>query len=217
MNSDGSDWFMPEALEIASRSAESKEPGQSGSGDFDSYARANRGEGLATSFVESHNLTKPHKRVALYRAVTKKVNIRKIADLGCGLGFTTAELSVAYRTNDVTGFDVSTDACQFAQKHWPWLSFISGALTPIAPLPQQYDLILAQEFYPFTRTADYAFQLQFIEMLVNALTPTGALLVVVTESAPLSILCNEQQIVNALIELGFSTKRVVHFCFVFLQ
>ena len=85
-------------------------------GDFVSYAKANRGEGLKNSGIESYNLLDSYPRVKFYSALLERNAHQKIADLGCGLGYTSAALAEIFGTDNVTGYEVSLDAVQYAEK-----------------------------------------------------------------------------------------------------
>ena len=158
--------------------------------DFGSYARANRGGGLSDSGIESHNLIAPMNRVRIYRCATRGVKIASIADLGSGLGFTSAALADVFSTKDVTGYEISKDACEFAARKWPALNFVAQALVPGTKLMQQYDLIIAQEFYPFNRTTDRPLHEQWIHTIADSLTKGGVALITLTEGSRESILSN---------------------------
>jgi trans-aconitate methyltransferase len=184
-------WFWPKNLERQNKAARQAAPGDGLSGDWASYAQANRGDGLAGSEIEKHNVVDPRARVEMYRRALAPAQIVSIADLGCGLGFTADALSKVFRTESVTGYEISDDACEFAAQRFPNLRFIPGAVLPGEPLFASYDLILCQEFYPFTRTADLEFHKLFIDGLLASLTARGVLLITLTSKDPEnSILAN---------------------------
>lgn len=209
MNSE-QDKFLasPDRLMLQDLEARSADPDSVTKGsDFGSYARANRGAGLADSGIEHHNLTAPMTRVRIYRSAIKQQKIDSIADLGCGLGFTSAALAEVFSTSNVTGFDVSKDACEFASRKWPTLSFRSEAITSNTSLPMKYDLILAQEFYPFTRTSDSNIHVQFAQTLASSLTEKGVALITLTEGSPESILSNFNSTKATLGDQGFTLRK----------
>jgi len=171
--------------------------------DFGSYARVNRGSGLSDSGIESHNLTAPINRVRIYRRATKGAIINSIADLGCGLGFTSAALAEVFQTTEVTGYEISRDACEFAARNWPQLKFVAEPVIPDSSLPEKYDLVLAQEFYPFTRTTSQLIHEQYAKTLAASLQPQGIALITLTEGSPESILSNLGALGPLLKEAGF--------------
>lgn len=116
-------WFDPETLAKAEKGFRERSPfGLKAKGDFGGYAEANRSAGIPEE-AKSHNLLAPEARTGIYRAVLYGKEFEQLADIGCGLGHTTAALSKSFQTSDVTGFDIS--ACEWAQRQWPHLKFIA--------------------------------------------------------------------------------------------
>jgi len=192
------DWFLPKNLEKSQAECMSSDPEtMSGGGDFGSYARANRGVGLTGSGIESHNLTNPSVRIFLYKHILGSASRVKIADLGCGLGFSSKALADVFFAN-VDGYEVSLDAVQFSKRTWPGLCFFCRAIEPGVPLGQMYDLIVAQEFYPFTRTADFSIHLGYIDALERSLNSGGVLLIGLSGGTKESILSNISKLQDQL-------------------
>jgi len=177
-----SQWFSPASLnasqaEIRDRSAEAL----SGGGDFGSYAIANRGGGLAVSGIESHNLIHADQRVRQYRTVLGRRNFKRIADIGCGLGFTTQALARHYPQARVVGIEVSADAIDYARRTAPEAEFVQMPVDPAGSLPGRFDVILCQEFYPFTRTGDAETHRAFVALFLAHLEPGGVLMIELSE------------------------------------
>jgi SAM-dependent methyltransferase len=178
-------WFDPDVLgELERRTRSSNLEEVRNEGDFGCYAVANRGEGVVASLVESHNLVYAFQRVNQYRAVLKQRRFYRIADMGCGLGLTTEALSRLYPEARVVGFDISHDAVEYARRTFHNASFKQMALGPEAELGASFDLILCQEFYPFTRTGDWDVHRGYIGMLLRHLEPDGILLIELSERDP---------------------------------
>jgi len=189
----------PEKLKQQDAEARNSSPESISIGsDFGSYARANRGSGLTGSGIEHHNLIASINRVRIYRDAIGKVKIATVADLGCGLGFTTSALAQIFATSTVTGYEISRDACEFARKTWPDLTFIPEAVCPNTKLNAKYDLIVAQEFYPFTRTNDPEIHESFINTITQSLTENGIALLTLTEGSPESILIHAGHLARKL-------------------
>jgi SAM-dependent methyltransferase len=175
-------WFDPDALgEVERRTRSSNLEKVRNEGDFGCYAVANRGEGVVASLVESHNLVYAFQRVLQYRRVLKRRSFYRIADMGCGLGLTTEALSRVYPEARVVGFEISHDAVEYARRTFHKASFEQIALGPKAELGASFDLILCQEFYPFTRTGDWDVHREYIGMLLRHLEPDGILLIELSE------------------------------------
>ena len=200
-------WFAPEILAEEQWKTRQALPSTLGcDGDFGSYAKANRGDGLATSGIESHNLVHTRGRVAQYARILNQRTFSRIADIGCGLGMTTNALAQQFPGARVVGFEVSTDAVEFARRTFPVCQFIEMAISPDVPLGENFDLILCQEFYPFTRTGDFDVHRAFVNHFIKYLAPGGALLIELSERN------HEQTILASLDNLGMPT-RVCHLPF----
>lgn len=137
----------------------------SAGGDFGSYARANSTGSLAGSGIESHNLVFADARVALYEQIWRVLRLNAIADIGCGLGLTSAALARKFPAARVHGYELSPDAVEFARRSFPQATFECRAIGKDSVLGPRFDLILCQEFYPFTRTADLALQTDILQGL----------------------------------------------------
>lgn len=176
------DWFSPANLERLARNCESVDHKLlSQGGDFSAYAKVNRGNSLTDSGIENHNYLYPIDRVRLYRELVGRETCEKIADLGCGLGFTSAALSEIFCTSRVTGYEISLDAVQYASKKWPRIKFIAEAVHGNSRLSEQFDLVIAQEFYPFTRTSDWDVHKSYISTILCSLRERGTLLIGMAE------------------------------------
>jgi SAM-dependent methyltransferase len=203
-------WFSPGNLEKSARDCETTNPNliKSG-GDFMSYAKVNRGNGLVDSEIEYHNLVDPQFRVQLYSRLIKHDSCQKIADIGCGLGFTSGALSEKFSTADVTGYEVSWDAVQFAKKKWPSLKFIAESIKEDSRLRDIYDLIIAQEFYPFTRTHDLNVHVGFLTTLLQSLDNGGVLLIGLAEGGGGTIINNIHKLDDVL--RNFNAYLSIHY------
>jgi trans-aconitate methyltransferase len=176
------EWFDPETLDVRQgvvyrTRADDPEIG----GDFGSYAIANRGAGLAESGIGNHNLVYARQRVKLYDIILRGQTLNRIADIGCGLGITTNALACHYHNAEVLGLEISADAVEFAQNNFKRAKFVRTVVAPSIPLPGPFDLILCQEFYPFTRTADLNTHRNYIDYFMGHLSPDGILLIELSE------------------------------------
>lgn len=175
-------WFDPDNLAAQEQAIRGAAPEEGrGKGDFGSYALVNRGGGLAGSGIESHNLIHAEARARLYRQLLGGWHPASIADLGCGLGLTSGALKRAYPQAAIQGFEVSGDAVDFAARTFPTCRFTRMALAPDSDLGGRFELVLCQEFYPFTRTGDWETHRGFLHLAMNHLAPGGRVLVVLSE------------------------------------
>jgi len=171
-------WFDPDVLAHEQAKARKTPPQELPiTGDFGSYAVVNRGQGLAQSGIQSHNLIHTRSRIVAYDILLGRKRLSRIADLGCGIGLTTNALAQHYPDAEVTGIDVSVDAIEYATRTFPNAHFLEQAISPSQPIGGLFDLILCQEFYPFTRTADRDLHSAFVVSLIDQLAPGGVLLI----------------------------------------
>jgi hypothetical protein len=70
-------WFSPENLKQINIKLFNDAPDTICSGDFSSYAIANRGKGLTESGIENHNVIAAKTRAQIYRCVMEGRNIAK--------------------------------------------------------------------------------------------------------------------------------------------
>lgn len=195
------EWFDPETLDTAQKQAYgTRADDLRPSGDYGSYAIANRGAGLAASHVNNHNLVYGAYRVAQYACILGRRAFDRIADLGCGLGITTDALARRYAQAEVIGFEISQDAVEFAQKTFQGPRFLRVAINPATTLPGLFDLILCQEFYPFTRTSDRETHRAYVEHLLRHLRPAGVILIELSERD------RDKSILATIDSLGFDAK-----------
>lgn len=175
-------WFDPKLLDKAQTEARSQDAGSlQTNNDFGSYAVANRGHGLSYSNISSHNLISALPRIRQYAEVIGSASFKKIADMGCGLGITTNALKEYYSDAEVSGFEVSSDAVEFASRNFPKAKFTQLAIEASSEFNQKFDLILCQEFYPFTRTGDIEYHRGFIDCFLRHLAKGGVLLIELSE------------------------------------
>lgn len=195
------DWFLPEKLSAQ----EQQSRGKDGLGDFGSYARVNRTGTLADSEIEGHNLVFADARVRLYVQMLPLRAYGAIADMGCGLGLTTGALAAAFPQAKVSGYDISHDAIEYGARTYPAASFRQFAIAPDTDFGATFDLILCQEFYAFTRTADWAVQSAYIDGFLAHLNPGGVLAIELSErNAEGTVLVNRR----ALAARGAIFKRM---------
>ena len=76
--------------------------------------------------VKAHNEMAPSYRVSMIKKVIGGYEAKKIIDVGCGLGFTTNELSMQFPEAEVLGIDISKDAIEYARKKFTACRFSQG-------------------------------------------------------------------------------------------
>ena len=103
---------------------------------------------------------------------------KTIAEIGCGAGFTTNTLKNVYRNSLVYGYEISYDAIEYAKNNFPQCHFEQKKIDPSFELGEiKFDLILCQEFYPFTRTKNFDKHFQWLQFLLNNLNKDGIALI----------------------------------------
>lgn len=171
-------WFDPSLLEKMDDEA-SREVRLSG--DFSLYNKINKSNKISGSGIESHNLVHAYYRCVLYYKILKTKSFGQIADMGCGIGLTTQELKNVFSDSNVIGYDVSSDAIDYAKRTFNNVEFARCPIGADTVFDRHFDLIIAQEFYPFTRTSDWQFQKPIINMMMNHLNPGGVFLIELSE------------------------------------
>jgi SAM-dependent methyltransferase len=185
-------WYTPENL---ARLAHAADRAATEGGDFGSYAAALRKGTIEGTEVDSHNLVAAAARVRQYRHILPRRRYASIADVGSGLGFTTLALAREFAAAKVVGYEVSPDAVAYAERHHPGPTYRCQVIDITSELGERFDLVLAQEFYPFTRTAEWKFAKSFIDLLLRHLNPGGILLIELSERHPdRTILANRAEL-----------------------
>ena len=148
-------------------------------GDFGSYRKVLKGERIESTSLASHNDLNPRQKIRfLNKLMSLDNNLRlDIIDVGCGMGFTSYELSKFYKNSNVTGVDVSSDAIKYAKNRFENVEFICQGLEPTKPLLDQYDLIFCFEFYPFTRTNSIQVHKEYLNYFLSHLKDHGRLVI----------------------------------------
>ncbi|MBM3366636.1 MAG: methyltransferase domain-containing protein [Betaproteobacteria bacterium] len=189
-------WWSPEAL--AQREREVRTAGAAGEtdvrNDFASYKALAQSGNTDTSGLYMHNEVEPWRIDTVcgdYATLIRRFRDhapKTIADLGCGAGFTTDGLHRVWPSATVTGFDVSVDAVQFARTQWQQCQFVDGAVVPDKTMVgAPFDVLLCQEFYPFTRTGDASAHRQWLRCLLNNMSNDGLAIIMVAASTHDSI------------------------------
>ena len=124
------------------------------------------------------------------------------------MGFTTNLLSEFYQKSNVTGIDVSLDAIEYAKLNFPHCTFKAEAIESNKHLEEKYDLILAFEFYPFTRTRDLSTQSRFIRSFLKSLNTNGVLVILQRWDTENSISSNLQSIIANHKKYNFSLLEI---------
>jgi len=106
-------------------------------GDFGSYKGMKEGIDPQKVNLKAHNVYQEQKLKKwtkdYFKLIRreKKHNPNNIADLGCGLGFTTQTLKNFYIKSSVYGYEISHDAVEYAKKNFPTCYFQSDDLFSI--------------------------------------------------------------------------------------
>ncbi len=136
--------------------------------DFGSYKIMLKTNDISKSKILSHNDLTPKYRVLALKKILGDFIPKKVIDVGCGLGYTTQELKIAYPSSKVTGIDISRDAVDYAKQRFANCVFIADAIDPDNTLQLfDGDLICAFEFYPFTRTKSLQDHVSYISHLTK--------------------------------------------------
>ena len=196
---ENSDWWKPQNLEKSEKKFRHKnELGEVDvHNDFGSYKVMLSTNDATKSAISSHNEITPSYRVKAIKKILGGFIPEKIYDLGCGLGFTTNEISNEYPCAEVIGMDISEDAIAFGKKNFPNCQFLCEAVNP-EHKDQVFcaDLIYAFEFYPFTRTSDLNDHKQYLAHLTDELSEKGKLVIFQLWNNPESLSTNYSKLVT---------------------
>ena len=174
-------------------------------GDFGSYRKVLKGEKIESTSLASHNDLNPRQKIRTLNKFMSLDNnlVLDILDVGCGMGFTSYELSKFYKSSNVTGIDISSDAITYAKERFENVKFICGGVEPAKPLMDQYDLIFCFEFYPFTRTNSLHVHKEYLNFFLSHLKDHGRLVISLTWENDLSIYKNFDDIKRELQKYKF--------------
>lgn len=200
------DWWKPNNLKNSEKNfLEQNDLGQlDAHNDFGSYKLMLALNDPTKSKISSHNETTPSYRVKAIKKILGDFDPQKIYDVGCGLGFTTNEISNEYPCAEVVGMDISDDAIAYGKKHFPDCQFVSEAVDPENKKQVfRADLICAFEFYPFTRTSILSDHRQYLIHLTDELTEKGKLVVFQLWDNPESLSVNYKELVSSFPNLKF--------------
>jgi predicted O-methyltransferase YrrM len=205
------EWWEPPNLRENEKKARGKytaEDFNSGD-DFGSYKAIKEGVSFEESGLISHNMYKDKnlkQAVSDYIKILKNVNYKSpkaIADFGCGAGFTTKTLKQIYPEAEVSGFEISHDAIDYAKRNFQQCRFEQRTIelgTQISS--NKFDLILCQGFYPFVRTNDVKKHTKWLELLLEHLANGGIAIITDAASNQNSINYSYQRLKN-----DFTLKR----------
>ena len=203
-----SDWWLPENLTIIEDEIAKIEDLKDldAHGDFGSYKIMLRTNDINLSQITSHNNINPSYRVRAVKKLLGDFIPHKILDLGCGLGFTTNELSKFFPNAKVTGIDISKDGIIYAEKNFPNCQFFTEAIDP-KNLDKKYDadLICAFEFYPFTRTSQIEYHRSFLKYILDRLNYGGKFVIIQLWTNPESLAENYERLAEEFSEYKFSS------------
>lgn len=151
--------------------------------DFGSYKIMLETDDPEKSLIASHNDINPDQKIAMIKSdiIKSGVNgheINRILNVGCGLGMETKSIAEIFNA-ETLGIDISTDAILYARKKYQdqKISFLDACVDENLELNVKYDICLAIEFYPFTRTNDIEFQINIIRSLFKNLSQNGTLVI----------------------------------------
>lgn len=103
----------------------------------------------------------------------------RVLDVGCGSGFITNEVNLLLvsKSSTIKGIDASENAIEFASNKWPGIQWEAAGVDENFVQPDQFDVIYAWEFYPFSRTNDWNYQKGIIAALKKILKKDGLLII----------------------------------------
>jgi SAM-dependent methyltransferase len=181
-------------------------------GDFGSYRKVLKGENIQNTILASHNdLNSKNKILYINKLISFKHNDTfTILDVGCGVGFTSDELSKFYKNSKITGVDISSDAIKFATDNFKNIEFICQGIEPTNPPLGYYDLVFCFEFYPFTRTNSLQTHKDYLDYFLLQLKEHGRLVLHQAWENDISISKNIDELKKEFNQYRFETHEIPH-------
>ena len=208
---ENSDWWKPNNLKKSEKKFldENDLEKLDVNNDFGSYKVMLATNDTSMSLIHAHNDITPSFRVKTLKKILGDFNPQKIYDLGCGLGYTTNEISKLYPLAEVIGIDISNDAITYAEKNFPNCQFLCEAVDPENKKHLLgADLICAFEFYPFTRTNILSDHVQYISYLSDELSEKGKLVIFQLWDKPESLSVNYKDLLSSCPNLKFELHSI---------
>tara|TARA_Y100001970_G_C14202787_1_gene842153 strand:- start:265 stop:1029 length:765 start_codon:yes stop_codon:yes gene_type:complete len=200
------DWWKPKNLKTSEKAFLEKEhlDELDTENDFGSYKVMRIYNDVERSQILSHNDLQPNYHVKTIKKLLKNYSPKSIVDVGCGLGFTTNELKNIYPNASITGIDISEDAIAYAHDNFTLCSFLCEPIDPDNMSQNfEFDLIIAFEFYPFTRTGLFDNHVKYLNHLTKDLTEEGKLVIMQAWNNPESLSKNFEILRHHFSDLDF--------------
>jgi cyclopropane fatty-acyl-phospholipid synthase-like methyltransferase len=180
-----SEWINPEKLLLQEKKTRESSGKVDTSGDFGSYKLLNEGKKDNTG-IELHNCVGD---AAKLNAILLKKFIQKnkfssdtIADMGAGAGYVANSIAQEFPLSKVISYEISQDAVDFSTKEFLKVQAHQMTISPESKFQQDFNVIFAREFYPFTRTNSYEFQKNFLSNFLQHTVTGGGVLVQLLKS-----------------------------------
>ena len=184
------DWWKPKNLKTSEKSFLEKEHLEEldTENDFGSYKVMRIYNDIERSQILSHNDLQPNYHIKTIKKLLNNYSPNSIVDVGCGLGFTSNELKKIYPNASITGIDISEDAIAYASNKFSLCSFLCEPIDPENVNQNlEFDLIIAFEFYPFTRTGLFNDHVEYLNHLTKDITGEQKLVIMQAWDNPESL------------------------------
>lgn len=101
---------------------------------------------------------------------------RLLGDWGGGIGTLANSLNKYF--NQVFSYDIAKDAGEYGKKQFPKVNFITKGITDREIFEEgPFNVLIAYEFYPYTRTSEWDYQKKYIDMCLLNLKKDGLLII----------------------------------------
>jgi SAM-dependent methyltransferase len=145
--------------------------------------------------IQNDNCVRGKERAQIYKSLLR-FKPASIADIGCGIGLTTAHLRRTFPDSECYGIEASIDAVEIAKRRFgAECVFLQEFVDNSLDLNKKFDVVLFQEFYPFTRTGNFSPKLPFLEFAERHLSDRGCILIQLANRHP------DETILNNLAEV----------------
>ena len=138
--------------------------------DFDSYRKLY--EYGKKSRITDHNAIGKYAE-DIVANIKKNLSVHidrifRIADVGGGTGGIARELKRQFPDAEVYSYDMAEYATKYGNKNIKDVNFVNMVINENTQLSdEQFDLVLAYEFYPFTRTKEWTIHKKYLDMCIR--------------------------------------------------
>ncbi|HJN22437.1 MAG TPA: class I SAM-dependent methyltransferase [Rhodospirillales bacterium] len=210
-------WLIPEKLRQHEKEARDIiDAGGTGGGHLGAYYayRTGTNKGL----IEPHGVIDDEYALgyarnirALLKSMGQDAEGSVFLDAGCGIGVITNAFAALNAGGKTFGLDLSEDGIAIAREKYPACTFSVQSADELDNFEDDFfDVIHTREFYPFTRSNDDGFHLEFFRAF-QAKLKSGGIVLVSTVTVPKGLCNTFGRLAGPLLDMGYdkAVKKIV--------